>query len=221
MLRSPGHRARPTPPSLPFRILKAQTGCGCLRSQNPRFYDAEGCLQMPAPHINHNTVDGCDACRCLHLTKTTILLMPADACSCPHHTKTNMLSMPAGALLTLVYGHQRARAGELASRAGRSAWVACLCSSCSSCGVFLATAECFLQRIARDAKKCTPYRPRRSCRCAPKSFTKAAPFQGPPGGTVFRTTPPPRKVAVAIECEWLRATAWSSTQDALTNEEDG
>ena len=107
-------------------------------------------------------------------------------------------------------------------RAGRSAWVACWCSSCSSCVVFLASVECFLQRITRDAKKCTLCRPRRSsCRCAPKSYTKAALFQGPPGGTVFRTTPPPRKVPVAIECEWLRATAWRSTQDALTNEEDG
>ena len=191
-------------------------------SQKPQYCR---CLRMPAVACTSTKSTmlsmPADACSCLHLAKTTILLMPADACSCPHHTKTNMLSMPAGAHLTLVYGHQRARAGELASRAGRSAWVACLCSSCSSCGVFLATAECFLQRIARDAKKCTPYRPRRSCRCAPKSFTKAAPFQGPPGGTVFRTTPPPRKVAVAIECEWLRATAWSSTQDALTNEEDG
>ena len=116
---------------------------------------------------------------------------------------------------------QRARVGELAGRAGRFAWVACWCSSCSSCEIFIATAEYFLQRIARDAKKFTLYRPRRSCRCAPKSFTKAALFQGPPGGTVFRTTPPPRKVAVAIGCVWLHATAWRSTQDALTNEEDG
>ena len=73
----------------------------------------------------------------------------------------------------LACGHQRSRVGELAGRAGRSAWVACWCSSCSSCEVFLATAECFLQRIARDAKKCTLYRPRRSCRCAPLIFHKS------------------------------------------------
>ena len=111
-LRAPGDMARPT--SCLFRILKAQTGCGCLQPQKPCFCDACRCLHMPAARETLTMSMPTDACRCLQLAKPShcrCLRMPADACSSqtPHtvnacsclqmHTapKTRTLPMPADA----------------------------------------------------------------------------------------------------------------------------
>ena len=81
-LRAPGDRARPT--SCLFRILKPQTGCGCLQPQKPCFCDACRCLQMPAARKTLTLSMPTDACRCLQLAKPShcqCLQLLADAYS--------------------------------------------------------------------------------------------------------------------------------------------
>ena len=85
------------PPLPAFKILKAQTGCGCLRYKNTGIGGAcgmpAGCLRDACGCLRYKNTSIGGACGCLR-SKTPASVVPAEACGTQKRRHRRCLRMP-------------------------------------------------------------------------------------------------------------------------------